>query len=125
MPAGSPIPEDLLRSEAEAIAARYRVSVEEAEDALGEAFRAAPEVARHVRERRSREDVTRWHEYREIIKNCRKEVYYGLRQYYRSPSAAEQLVDDFERAVAAGRPAGRIEALRRELQVVEQRISRS
>lgn len=115
MPARSPIPEDLLRREAESIAVRYRVSIEEAEAALGEAFAAAPELACRVRHRHAQEDVSRWRDYREVIRKCRKELYYGLRQYYRAPASVERLVEEFEReAEAAARPE-RIEELRQEL----------
>jgi len=115
MAAESPIPEDLLSREAEDIASRYRVSIEEAEAALSEAFAAAPDLARRVRERHAQEDVTRWRDYREVIKKCRKDMYYGLRRYYRAPASAERLVEEFEREVEASARPERIEELRREL----------
>jgi hypothetical protein len=107
-----PIPEELLRKEAESVCARYRVSVEEALAALTEAFAAAPEVARRVRQRHGREDVSRWRDFREVVRRCRKSIYYGLRRYYARSGEVERLVEEFGQEAAGPAEPRRMEELR-------------
>jgi len=107
-----PIPDELIRCEAERISARYRVSMEEALSALKEAFGAAPKLASRVCQRHAREDVSRWREFRDVVRRCREELYYGLRRYYSASGEAERLVAEFERETAGSADLRRIEGLR-------------
>ena len=109
------IPEDLLEREAGKVSARYRVDLADAREALAGAFAARPDLARRVRERHGEEDVTRWREYREAVKSCRKALYYGLRRYYADAHDVERTVEELERAAQEGRPADAVEGLRRRL----------
>ncbi|MFO7958796.1 MAG: hypothetical protein R6X33_17045 [Candidatus Brocadiia bacterium] len=97
---GLPIPEGLLHPEAQRIAARYRISLDEALAALRDAFAARPELAQRIRKRHDREEVTRWRDYRDTVKACRKEIYYRLRRHYTRPELAERLLEEFETAAA-------------------------
>jgi hypothetical protein len=106
------IPEDLLEREARKVSARYRVELADAREALADAFSARPELTQRIVERHAREDVTRWREYRDVVKSCRKALYYGLRRYYADPDEAEALVAELERAAEEGRPPDAVEALR-------------
>ncbi|MHC4480332.1 MAG: class I SAM-dependent methyltransferase [Planctomycetota bacterium] len=110
-----PIPVELLRREAERVSARYRLDVEEAMEALARAFAQRPELARRIRERHQGEDVTRWRDYKEILKRCRKEIYYRLRRYYADPAEVEQAVAELEREVEGPARAERIEQMRQSL----------
>ncbi len=112
MPEDWPIPEELLRKEAGRISARYRVSAEDAVAALAEVFARNPKLADRIRRRHGHEDVTRWRDYREAVKECRKQVYYDLRRYYPDADSADRLVDEFEREVAGPARAARVEELR-------------
>jgi 16S rRNA (guanine(1405)-N(7))-methyltransferase len=93
----------LLHPEAERIAARYRVSLDEALAALRDAFAARPDLARRIRERHEREDVTRWRDYRDTVKACRKDIYYRLRRHYPRPESADEVLEEFETAAGAAR----------------------
>ncbi|MHC5034895.1 MAG: class I SAM-dependent methyltransferase [Planctomycetota bacterium] len=115
MPDRWPIPEDLLRDEARKISSRYRVDAEEALDALAKAFAGRPDVARRVCERRGHEDVTRWRDYRDVVKRCRKELYYELRRYYRSAVEFDRLVQELETVPDETSPPERAEGLRETL----------
>lgn len=108
----TPIPAELLRAEAERIATRYRVGPDEALLALSEAFADEPELAARIRERHGREDVTRWRDYRRVVRQCRKELYYGLRRYYRRPKEADRLLAEWERATAQASDLGEVAELR-------------
>lgn len=116
MTGGAPnVPAGLLEREAERICARYRVSAEQALDALRRAFAARPRLFRRICERHEVEDVTRWREYRDVVKQCRKRVYYELRRYYAAPEAADDLAAALGRAAERGRTAADVEELRRAL----------
>lgn len=110
-----PIPMELLSAEAQSIAARYRVSAAEALRALAEAFAARPELAGRIRSRWREEDVTRWREYRRVVTECRKRIYYALRRYYGSPEKADLLVGELEREAHGPARPERIEQLSRQL----------
>lgn len=116
-----PMPESLLVAEAERIAARYRISRGEALTALRDAFAARPGLARRIRERHEKEDVTRWRDYRDTVKACRKDIYYRLRRHYRRPESTDELLDEFEAAAAHAGDPGRISDLRDAL--VEMHVS--
>jgi len=109
------IPDDLLRREARRISARYRVEPADAFEALAGAFAARPELARRIRDRHTGEDVTRWREYRDVVKACRKALYYGLRRYYPNPEDAGRLVGELERAADEGLAAEAVDGLRQGL----------
>ena len=111
----APIPEALLCREAEDIAARYRVTVEDAMAALREAFAAVPALSQRVRKRQAEEDVTRWRDYREVVRRCRHEIYYSLRRYYPPSGEAARLVEEFEQEARGEARPQRIEELRRAL----------
>ncbi|MHC4591450.1 MAG: class I SAM-dependent methyltransferase [Planctomycetota bacterium] len=115
MPDRWPIPEDLLRDEARRISSRYRVDAGEALDALAEAFAARPDVARRVCERKGHEDVTRWRDYRDVVKRCRKELYYELRRYYRSSAEFDRLVQELEMVPEDAAAPERVAELRQAL----------
>lgn len=106
---------DLLKGEATRIAARYKVTREEALEALYQAFADRPELLHRLHERMQQEDVTRWRDYRDAVKECRKSIYYSLRRYYTDPEEADRLIAEFEREVAGDRGAERIAELRGEL----------
>jgi 16S rRNA (guanine(1405)-N(7))-methyltransferase len=106
-----PIPEELLRQEAESIAAHYRVSADEALAALSQAFAGVPDLVRRIQLRHGEEDVTRWRAYREVVRECRQGLYYGLRRYYPLSDEAERVVGEFEQEVAASARAERVEEL--------------
>jgi len=109
------LPEDLLEREARRVSRRYRVDPAAARSALAEAFAARPGLLRRIAERWEREDVTRWRDYREVLKACRKGLYYGLRRYYADPAGADALVEELERAAADGLPCRAVERARRGL----------
>jgi 16S rRNA (guanine(1405)-N(7))-methyltransferase len=109
------IPEELLEREARKVSARYRVEFADARAALAEAFAARPDLVRRIGERHDAEDVTRWREYRDVVKSCRKALYYGLRRYYAEPDEADALVAELERAADEGRSADAADGLRRRL----------
>ncbi len=116
MPSDEPvIPDELLRAEAAKIAERYRVSEKEAMETLHGAFADRPEVARRIRRRYESEDVTRWRDYRDIVKACRKGIYYRLRRYWRDPADADEIIDRLERKVRRGASVEDVETLRTDL----------
>lgn len=100
-----PVPDELLAPEAQKIARRYRVSHTDALAALRDAFGRHPDLARRIAERAEDEDVTRWRDFRDVVRRCRRKIYYGLRRYYDDPQRAEALAAELERLCAAG--AGR------------------
>ncbi len=110
-----PIPSELIEAEAERIATRYRVAPREALRALSEAFADEPELSARVRERHGEEDVTRWRDYRRVVRRCRKELYYGLRRYYRRPAEADRLLEQWERATGAASRVADVAELREAL----------
>jgi len=115
MPLEPPIPEELLRTEAERIGARYRVSKQDAHRALARAFTADADLAARIWARHGQEDVTRWRDYRDVVRRVRKRLYYELRRYYPPDETADRLVAEFERELAGGAASPRSEELRREL----------
>jgi 16S rRNA (guanine(1405)-N(7))-methyltransferase len=100
------LPEALLEKEAAGMARRYKTTREEAEEILRSAFHARPGLVQKIHQRHASEDVTRWREYRDAVKEARKEIYYSLRRYRRSPEE--------EKALAAA-----LEAAARERQSIE------
>ncbi len=109
------VPESLLKPEAERIRRRYRMTEEEALAALADAFGERPELVLRIRQRYRREDVTRWRDYRDVVKTCRRNIYYGLRRHYRHPRLADRLLGAFERAVEEGADGERLRELRQRL----------
>jgi len=107
-----PIPETLLAREARRIARRYRISREAALAELRNAFAARQDLAQRIRERHGEEDVTRWRDYRDTVKACRKDVYYRLRRHYCRPERAGRLLEEFETELAGDAGPVRLRELR-------------
>jgi hypothetical protein len=96
------VPDDLLLPEAARIAERYRVSQADALAGLREAFEARPALAKRIADRLAEEDVTRWREFRDVVRRCRRRLYYDLRRYYADPERAGALVAELEARCGEG-----------------------
>ena len=96
------LPESILESEVGAICRRYKISPQEARKVLIDHFAAHPDLLKRIGEHFGDEDVTRWKEYKKVIKNVKKRIYYGLRRYHQDEEADQLLVEALEAEIEGG-----------------------
>ncbi len=90
------LPDEILEHEVVEICKRYKIDPENAREILLRSFADQPMLLQKIMDRYSHEDVTRYREYKEIIKNARKQVYYYLRQYQRDKKGKVELDNQLE-----------------------------
>ena len=109
------LPPALLKTEIEAICQRYRINPTEAQAILEQHFAAQPKLLEKIAERYPAEDVTRWGDYRKVIKAVKKQVYYHLRQYHQDTDKEATLKRQLARLVSAEAEPTEIEPMIAEL----------
>ncbi|MEE2752854.1 MAG: hypothetical protein VX910_02640 [Candidatus Latescibacterota bacterium] len=77
------LPVELIDREVEAICERYKVTIEQAQEIVATCFGEKPDLVARIGDEHGRQDVTRWKDYRKVVKEVRKRVYYLLRRYHR------------------------------------------
>lgn len=93
------LPEEILNAEVRAICKRYRVDPQEARRILERNFASRPDLVHKIVKSYPEEDVTRFSDYKKVIKNARKQVYYHLRQYHRAKEREDRLKKKLGRVV--------------------------
>jgi 16S rRNA (guanine(1405)-N(7))-methyltransferase len=101
-------PQDLLNAEVAAICKRYRAAPDRAAAIVVETFAKYPDLLEKIGARYEDEDVTRWRDYKNAVKEARKAVYYDLRQYKRGQEAIARFI----RAAESGEDAETVDALK-------------
>ncbi len=105
------LPADLLQTEVQAICQRYRIDPTEARAILEQHFTAQPKLLQKIAERYPAENVTRWGDYRKVIKAVKKQVYYHLRQYHQDTDKEATLKERLAGLVSAEAEPAEIEAV--------------
>lgn len=105
------LPPTLLQVETEAICQRYRIDPAEARAILEQHFAARPKLLKKIAERYPAEDVTRWGDYRKVMKAVKKQVYYHLRQYHQDAAKEADLKQQLATLVSAGTAQAEMEAV--------------
>ncbi|HDN26485.1 MAG TPA: DUF3893 domain-containing protein [Thioploca sp.] len=85
------LPEERLEAEVKSICKRYKIAPETVRDILEQNFSKQPQLVQKILERHNHEDVTRFKEYKQVIKETKKQVYYSLRQYHQDQNQEKQL----------------------------------
>jgi len=109
------VPEGIIEPEVEAICKRYRIDPIEARRILEENFANRPDLVHKIKERYPDEDVTRFSDYKQAIKDTRKEIYYRLRQYHRDKEKQNQLKRRLGELIRSSAELGQIEQVVDEL----------
>ncbi|MEE2753794.1 MAG: hypothetical protein VX910_07400 [Candidatus Latescibacterota bacterium] len=76
------LPAELIDREVEAICERYKVTIEQAQEIVAVCFGEKPDLVARIGDEHGTQDVTRWKDYRKVVKEVRKRVYYLLRRYH-------------------------------------------
>ena len=105
----STIPDDLLRKEVRGICKRYRIEPEEVRDVLEANFARHPDLIQKIAEQHPEHDVTRLSDYKRVLKETKKQVYYRLRQYQRDRETQEQAHARLAALVAEEAPPSEVE----------------
>lgn len=96
------LPDDILRKEVRGICKRYRIESEAVQEMLEANFARHPALLQKIAEQHPEHDVTRLSDYKRVMKETKKQVYYRLRQYQRDREAQEQVRARLAALVAAG-----------------------
>jgi 16S rRNA (guanine(1405)-N(7))-methyltransferase len=105
----------LLDDTVREMARRYRIVPDAARRVLEKHLRANRKLAGHLSDTVSLRQISRLHEFKQTVKEAKKEIYYNLRKYHRDKEAEGDLVDELRRRVESGRSADDILHIRDEL----------
>ena len=108
------ITDDLVERIAMEISRRYRIVPDAAKRVLRKHF-ADKKLKSRLRTISDEEDVERLHEFKEAVKDAKKEIYYNLRRYHRDKEAENDLIDELKRRIESKRPLEDIDHVRDEL----------
>lgn len=86
-----PLPTEILEGEVAATCKQYRIAPEVARKILEGAFSKHPTLLQKIAAHYPGQDVTRFADYKAVMKEARKQVYYHLRQYHRDKEQQTQL----------------------------------
>jgi 16S rRNA (guanine(1405)-N(7))-methyltransferase len=111
----STIPDDLLRKEVRGICKRYRIEPEEVRDLLEANFARHPDLIQKIAEQHPEHDVTRLSDYKSVVKETKKQVYYRLRQYQRDREAQAQAHARLAALIAEEAPPSEVEPVVQQL----------
>ncbi len=107
----APLPEQLIDEETEKICKRYRIDPETARERFLFHFqKEAPRLNRAL-SKSPETDIRRLKEYKQVVKQVRKRIYYGLRQYHGEENDQALLADELKQAAAPGQNRKKIESL--------------
>lgn len=84
---------EILEAEAAAICKHYRVEPEVAKQLLAATFASRPSLLQKIAAKATQQDITRLREYKEAVKEARKQIYYHLRRYHRDKEGEDQLTE--------------------------------
>ena len=88
------LPASIIESEVKAICKRYKISPQDARNILMDHFGAHPDLLKRIDSYFEDEDVTRWMEYKKVIKAVKKKIYYKLRRYHQDEEKDDLLVKE-------------------------------
>ncbi|MDM8522329.1 hypothetical protein QUF80_03065 [Desulfococcaceae bacterium HSG8] len=95
------LPEDIIEQEVGAICGRYRIEPEMARRFLEQGFYRRPDLLGKILKRYPDEDITRLRDYKAVIKDVRKKIYYHLRQYQSDREKSRELREKLEQQISA------------------------
>ena len=93
------LPASIMESEVKAICKRYKISPQDARNILMDHFGAHPDLLKRIDSYFEDEDVTRWMEYKKVIKAVKKKIYYKLRRYHQDEEKDDLLVKELEHEI--------------------------
>ena len=97
------------------ISRRYRIVPDAAKRVLTRHISEDKKLLSRLHTASKVEDIERLHEFREAVKNAKKEIYYNLRRYHRDKQAEKDLIDELERRIESHRAIEDIYHVRDEL----------
>jgi 16S rRNA (guanine(1405)-N(7))-methyltransferase len=100
------------------ISRRYRIVPDAAKRVLARHMSENKKLSVRLQTAARPEDIERLHEFREAVKNAKKEIYYNLRRYHHDKQAEKDLIDELERRIKLHRRIEEIEHVRDELLVM-------
>ncbi|HEY7415593.1 MAG TPA: hypothetical protein VH593_10400, partial [Ktedonobacteraceae bacterium] len=110
-----PLPMELLEVEVAATCKQYRIEPEVARKILEGIFSKHPILLQKIAAHYPGKDVTRFGDYKAVIKEARKQVYYHLRQYHRGKEQQTQLKAKLTSLVHASAPPEQVKQVTDEL----------
>lgn len=105
------LPDDILDAEVEKICRHYKIDLPKAKEIIQANFARQPKLLRKISERHLYEDITRFSEYKKVIKDVKKQIYYHLRQYHKDKDQENHLENQMGQLISKSADSDQVNQL--------------